>query len=303
MRVLNIGSLNIDYVYRVSRFIRAHETMPVMSRSVHCGGKGLNQSIAAAKAGLSVYHAGMIGPEGGILRDMLAENGVDTSFVRSGEEPGGHTVIQVTDDGENCILLYGGTNRMLTTEFVDETLAGFSPGDALILQNEVNLMPYILRRAADKGMRVAFNAAPMDASVLSYPLETVAWLVVNEVEGAALAGCEAPEAILDALCARYPDTAIVLTLGADGAMLRDSYGTIAVPAYPVTPVDTTGAGDTFLGYFLSGALNGATSAEAMRFASAASAITILRPGAADSIPRRREVLAAVERGALTQTGE
>ena len=138
MNVVNFGSLNIDHVYAVDHFCRAGETIHTKSYTQNAGGKGLNQSIAAAKAGLQVWHAGLVGTGGAPLLDALQRYGVDTGLIRALDQPCGHTVIQVTEAGENCILLYGGTNTCLTESFVDETLCRFAPGDVLLLQNEVN---------------------------------------------------------------------------------------------------------------------------------------------------------------------
>ena len=220
MKVLCVGSLNLDYTYQVDHFVRPGETLAARARSVHCGGKGLNQSIAAAKAGLQVWHAGLVGTGGAPLLDALQRYGVDTGLIRALDQPCGHTVIQVTEAGENCILLYGGTNTCLTESFVDETLCRFAPGDVLLLQNEVNGIPYLIRQAVRRGLRVAFNAAPIAPEVADYPLELLSWLVINEGEGAALAGTQAPADILDRLAQRCPDTQLLLTLGAGGSVCR-----------------------------------------------------------------------------------
>ena len=153
MKVLCVGSLNLDYTYQVDHFVRPGETLAARARSVHCGGKGLNQSIAAAKAGLQVWHAGLVGTGGAPLLDALQRYGVDTGLIRALDQPCGHTVIQVTEAGENCILLYGGTNTCLTESFVDETLCRFAPGDVLLLQNEVNGIPYLIRQAVRRGLQ------------------------------------------------------------------------------------------------------------------------------------------------------
>ena len=287
MKVLCVGSLNLDYTYQVDHFVRPGETLAARARSVHCGGKGLNQSIAAAKAGLQVWHAGLVG----------------TGLIRALDQPCGHTVIQVTEAGENCILLYGGTNTCLTESFVDETLCRFAPGDVLLLQNEVNGIPYLIRQAVRRGLRVAFNAAPMAPEVADYPLELLSWLVINEGEGAALAGTQAPADILDRLAQRCPDTQLLLTLGAGGSVCRAGGETWSCGVFPVRPVDTTAAGDTFLGYYLGALLAGAPIPEALRLSSAASALCIQRRGAADAIPLLEEVRAALAAGSLGEMGK
>ncbi len=289
MKVVNFGSLNIDYTYRVEKFIQPGETKAVKGLTVNCGGKGLNQSVALARAGAQVFHAAFIGPEGSFLVDKLRESGVDVDFIRPAEANCGHAIIQVNDAGQNCILIYPGTNTMLTMEYVEEILSQFAPGDLVLLQNETNLVAEIMEAAARRGLQVAFNAAPMDDKVAGYPLEKVKWLFVNETEGAALSGETEYEAIAAALRRRYPQVNLVLTLGGDGCLYAGEEGSFRVPANMVKAVDTTAAGDTFTGFFLRAALEGSSPEEAMTIANKASAIAVTRPGAADSIPTWAEV--------------
>ena len=150
MKVLNYGSLNVDYVYSVDHIIVGGETQHSSKLEVFSGGKGLNQSIALAKAGVTVYHAGIVGTDGDILLDACKEAGVNTKYIRRLPVKGGHTMIQVDKNAQNCIILYGGTNQMQTKEFVDEVLADFGEGDYLILQNEINMLDYIIDQAMRK---------------------------------------------------------------------------------------------------------------------------------------------------------
>ncbi len=289
MKILNLGSLNIDYVYRVDKFILPGETKSSLSLNKNCGGKGLNQSIAAAKAGNEVYHAAYLGNDGQMLKDVLAENGVNVDMIKEHEETSGHAIIQVDDNGQNCILLYGGTNQCLTKEFIDEALDSFGNEGLVLLQNETNLVGYIIDRAAEKGLQIALNAAPMNEKVLSYPLEKLTWLIVNEVEGKQIAGCEKDEEILDILKKKYPACKILLTLGSKGACCYDGTQLYTIGCHRVNVVDTTAAGDTFTGYFLYGMLNGYSVGDALRLATTASAICVGRDGAAASVPLKAEV--------------
>ena len=150
MKVLNYGSLNVDYVYSVDHIIVGGETQHSSKLEVFSGGKGLNQSIALAKAGVPVYHAGIVGSDGDILLDACKEAGVNTKYIRRLPVKGGHTMIQVDKNAQNCIILYGGTNQMQTREFVDEVLADFGEGDYLLLQNEINMLDYIIDQAYEK---------------------------------------------------------------------------------------------------------------------------------------------------------
>lgn len=297
MRILNFGSLNVDYVYQVDEFLQPGETKLADSRSVQPGGKGLNQSIALARAGAEVHHAGALGDDGALLQRTLEEAGVNTGSLRRLDAAGGHTVIQVNSKGENCILLYGGTNQMLTEEYVDDALSRFGSGDLLLLQNETNLIGYIMERAHQRGMKIAFNAAPMDERALAYPLGVVSWLIVNEIEGAALAGVEREQDVLRVLAEKYPHAAIVLTLGSRGCLYAKGDTAIEQPAHDVVRVvDTTAAGDVFVGYFLEAVMRGAPARDALQRASAASALAIQKPGAANSIPAAAEVERALQSG-------
>ena len=292
MKVLNFGSCNIDYVYHMDQFIRPGETKPCLRLDQNCGGKGLNQSIALAQAGTSVYHAGLIGPEGEFLRKKLQSKGVDTGFVRIGTGASGHAIIQVDENGQNCIILYGGTNQQITPGFVDEVLSQFDAGDILVLQNEISNIPYLIDKASEKGLRIAFNAAPYHDTVRSYPLEKVEWLIVNEVEGGGLSGESEYEKIAQTLMSLYPGTSIMLTLGKAGCIYCSRGQTLRQPACLVDAVDTTAAGDTFIGYFVRGIAEGLPMQETLKLATVASAISVTRPGAADSVPAYEEVLAS-----------
>ncbi len=292
MKILNMGSMNIDYIYQMAHFIQPGETQSCETLTLGCGGKGLNQSVALARAGAETYHAGFIGAEGVFLKEKLEEKGVHTEWIRFGSGPSGHAIIQVTPSGQNAIILYGGANRQFTEAYIDEVLSAFAPGDIVVLQNEINHIPYIMERACEQGLRVAFNAAPYNDQIRDYPLEKAQWLIVNEVEGGGLSGETGYEAIADKLLAMYPHMKVLLTLGADGCMYRSRTERVDCCACHVAAVDTTAAGDTFIGYFLKGVGEGMDVAASLRLATVASAISVTRPGAADSIPAYDEVMAS-----------
>ena len=278
MRILNFGSLNVDYVYAVDHFVRAGETLDAASRRVMPGGKGLNQSVALARAGARVCHAGCYGAEGAFLRDLLGENGVDTSLLEPVDGMQGHAVIQVDGNGENCILLFGGSNRMLTEAQIERTLSGFGAEDWLVLQNEVNLLPRIVDAGHARGMRVALNPSPYDAALSDVDFSKLSWLLVNEVEAAQISGCDDPERAWDALHALYPALSVLITLGGRGSVAHRAgdggVETVRQSAFPVRAVDTTAAGDTFTGYFIAALSEGRPLAECMRRASMAAAISV-----------------------------
>jgi len=289
-RILNIGSINIDYVYTVPHFVRAGETLSSTSRQIFPGGKGMNQSIALARAGGDVTHAGMIGSDGTYLLDILKDAGVHTGLIAQSSGPTGHTVIQVTPEGENCILLYSGANQELDEAFVDKVLAPFAEGDILILQNEVSCVPYAMKAAKDKGMKIAFNPSPFGPEILDYPLHLVDWWLLNEIEGSALTGKNNPHDMLAVMGSMYPDGVVVLTLGEEGVMCRSGGDVFSHGSYSVKVLDTTAAGDTFTGYFISSIARGKGIEEALRLASVAASISVSRQGAAVSIPFWDEVV-------------
>ena len=294
MKVLCFGSLNIDNVYSVPHFITRGETLAANSLKVFSGGKGLNQSVALAKAGLNVFHAGAIGEEGLYLVKELEAANVNTSFIEKLKDvQTGHTIIQNNDDGDNCIILFGGANRAITKTHVDNVLNNFSKGDALVLQNEINNLEYIAEKAQERGMIIVLNPSPMEENII--PLFKYAdYLLLNEVEAGQFLNKdisnETPEKISEMLREKLPDAKIVLTLGTQGAVYSDGKISFHQPAVRVKAVDTTAAGDTFTGFFLAGIFEGQTPQWAMKFATNASAIAVTRHGAAPSIPSREEVL-------------
>lgn len=294
MNVVNFGSLNLDHVYAVDHFCRAGETIHTAGYTQNAGGKGLNQSIAVARSGQTLCHAGMLGAGGEPLAQLLEGCGVDLRYLGRTETPQGHAIIQVQPDGQNCIFLYGGSNQAVTPEDIDAVLSHFAPGDYLLMQNELSNFTYLLRAAVGRGLRVVLNASPISEEVLAADLTGVDWLVVNEIECAAIAGCSTPKEGYAALRARYPGLGILLTLGSEGSVSWKDGVEIRQCAYPVQAVDTTGAGDTFMGYFVGCLAQGMERKDAMQYAAMAASIAVTRPGAAPSIPMMAEVRAAVE---------
>ena len=290
MKIINFGSLNIDKVYAVDHIAAPGETVSATGLTLNAGGKGLNQSIAAARAGAQVLHAGAIGPDGAFLEQLLQDNGVDTSPLLHVEGESGHAVIQVDAAGQNSIVVFGGANHALTEDYVHQVLNQAQPGDIVLLQNEINVVEPVLRTALLKGLTVCFNPSPIPTEPLPYNLVDI--FLVNETEAAALADLPAgsePETILDNLGWAYPRSTIVLTLGEKGVLCRSDGGNNGQKASPVSAVDTTAAGDTFTGYFLAGLCQGKDLTLCLKEAAAAAALAVSRPGAAPSIPAREEV--------------
>ena len=294
MRVLNMGSLNIDYVYSVDHIILPGETEATGSRNVFLGGNGINQSCALAKAGVEVWHGGLIGEEGKMFLDACDEYGVNRTFIRTVDGPNGHTVIQIDKNAQNSILLFGGANQKWTKEFIDEILENFTAEDILLLQNEVNLLPYMVDKAYEKGMTIVLNPSPFNEKLNSVDMSKISIFILNEVEGFQLTGENDPEKILSKAHALYPNAKIMLTLGKDGAVYSDGTQKVYQPIFKVQAVDTTAAGDTFTGYFLAGLVEGLPIAEVLKMCAKASSICVTRPGAVPSVPYRAEVMDALK---------
>ena len=293
MRILNFGSCNIDYVYSMNHIVTVGETITTRNLELFPGGKGLNQSIATARAGAEVFHAGCLGNDGGMLKEILLNSGVNISFLKDVDEKNGHAIIQVSDDGDNSIFIYPGSNSMITRDFVDEVLENFSSDDIILLQNEINDIGYIIEKAHEKGMCVVFNPSPINEIISQIDLGMISYLILNEVEAKEITGVKDVEEQLTYFEGKYPKLNVILTLGKRGSvMLRDGK-LLRQDAYKVTAVDTTAAGDTFTGYFLAGLAVGVDDKTALMRASTASAISVSKKGAAPSIPMLDEVLRTV----------
>lgn len=295
MRVLNFGSLNIDYVYKVDHITREGETQHSLQLKTFAGGKGLNQSIAMAKAGVAVCHAGLIGKDGSLLLETCRAEGIDTMYIKEIGGASGHAIIQVDKSALNGILVHAGANGMITRDYVDQVLADFGEGDLLVLQNEISLLSDIIELAAAKKMTIILNPSPIDEQVLNCDLSRISLFIMNETEGSLIAGGrEQPEDILDYMMERYPAAAVVLTLGSKGSYYCDHERRVFQPVYQTTAVDTTAAGDTFSGYFIRGMVRNLPVERSLKMAACAAAIAVSREGASASIPMADEVEAQLD---------
>ena len=294
MKVLNIGSMNLDHVYTVDHIVEPGETQSSTQLQLFLGGKGMNQSVALAKAGVEVYQGGMIGEDGGVFLDACREYGIHADYIRTVDARTGHAIIQIDKNAQNCILLYGGANQALTEAYVDEVISQFDSGDILLLQNEVNLLPYIVDRGYAQGMKIVLNPSPFDDKLKAVDMTKISLFLLNEIEGYQLTGCREPDAIIDSIRERFPHAAVVLTLGSDGAVYADQSCKHFQPIFPVKAVDTTAAGDTFTGYFIAGLAQGMEIPDILRMSAKASSIAVSRAGAVPSIPYRNEVIASLE---------
>ena len=295
MNIINFGSCNIDYVYKLSHFVKPGETIKSDNLNRFPGGKGLNQSIAAARSGLKVYHAGCIGKDGEFLKNVLTESHVDITYLKISDVQTGHAIIQVDDKGENCIILYSGSNYMLDKDYIDYVLREFSSNDIVLLQNEINNVEYIIESAYKKGMAVILNPSPFNNALTKVNLDMVSILMLNEIEGFEFSKETEPTKICNYFKSKYPNLKIVLTLGSEGSIYSDKNETIFCPSFSVPVIDTTSAGDTFTGYFICGMINGMKTYETLKFASAASALAVSKNGASSSIPYKSEVESAIKK--------
>ena len=290
MKILNFGSCNIDYVYSIDHIVKAGETETTFDMQIFPGGKGLNQSIAAAGAGACVYHAGCIGYGGDILQEILSNSNVDISYLKKIEEKSGHAIIQVSADGENSIFLFPGSNKMVTKEYIDLVLENFDGEDLVLLQNEISNVDYIVEKAFEKGMCIIFNPSPLNEKLAAIDFAKLSYIILNEIEIMGISGCDTPREGLAYVKRKYPHLKVVLTLGSKGCIYQDILNELYQPAYKAETVDTTAAGDTFTGYFVAELSLGNGCGDSLKIASAAAAVAVSRKGAAPSIPKRKEVL-------------
>ena len=290
MQIINYGSMNFDRTYRMNRFPAMGETMQTRELICGCGGKGLNQSIAASRAGAAVLHVGTIGFDGSTLEEELRDNGVDTSRLFHVNSEQGHALILVDDEGNNEILVHRGSNQMIGEDEIQEIIRTIPEPSLVVLQNELPCAHTMIDLAYEDGHTVVFNASPVNDEVLqSVDLNHVHWLLINEVEGNQLTGSSDPDAIIFRLRQQFPKINIVLTLGTNGSICQFGDEQYRYGSYEVPVTDTTGAGDAYTGYFIAGLARNEHPREAMIRATLAAGISVTRPGASAAIPLREEV--------------
>jgi ribokinase len=292
MKVLVYGSLNIDLIFEVDHIVLPGETVSGVSFARNAGGKGANQAAALAKAGLDVFMAGKIGRDGEFLLRLLRSYGVDTGNVSVYEGDTGNALIQVDRNGQNAIVLYAGGNGAIDLCEVENVIQAFDRGDCLVVQNEIARTKEIIAAAKKRGLKIHLNPSPYNENIEALPLDDVDCFFVNELEGASLAGLskDAPFSdVLDALVKRFPMAEIILTAGSNGAYYGQGGVREYAPIVDAPVVDTTGAGDTFTGYFLASRAKGLGVREALETASKASSIAVSRKGAMESVPYAKEV--------------
>ena len=286
MKILNFGSINKDFVYLVENFVQSGQTISSKKYEVFLGGKGLNQRVALAHSGANIYHAGCINKNDDSIIIQLNKWGVNTDNIIKVEDPTGHAIIQVNDNGENSIIIHGGANHSISSEQIENTLNKFKSGDILVLQNEINKIEEIINRGYEIGMKIFLNPAPFTKEIINYPLQKLDTLIFNESEGFGLSSGEQDKTkILKYLSKKYPSTKLLLTLGKKGSIYIYNNKVIEIPANKVNSVDTTAAGDTYIGYFISSYYKNNEVKESMEIASKAASISTTKMGGAISIPK------------------
>lgn len=314
IRVFVVGSLNLDTTLTVSHHPAPGETIAASSRSRSIGGKGANQAIAAARAGATVAMVGAVGwdADATAIVDGLTRAGVDTDGVQRQPGESGAAVVVVAADGENLIVISAGANAAIDLDTVDGALGTVHPGDVVVLQNEIPpaATTFAAGRARKLGAHIIWNAAPAPTDRAEIP-EAIDTLVVNEGELAAVAhllglmpeSSAAESSPAESSAGASPAeasravVAVARELGVDVVCTRGAAGVVAViggqqydiPSPAVTAVDTTAAGDTFVGYFA--ALAPQSPSEHLRVSAAAGAAAVTRAGAAASIPGPADVAA------------
>ncbi len=288
MTIYNLGSINIDYIYGLPHLVTAGETIAASRYVSALGGKGANQSIAIAKAGGTVFHAGMIHSDDEKWLKPLHAAGVNTDAVLRGDIPTGHAIVAVDNEsehqGENQIILAPLSNQALPSDLIGELLETAVAGDWALAQNETNLTAEFLTAAKSKGLHICYSAAPFVVDTTLALLPLVDLLIVNQIEAEALSEATGkPVHEMD-----IPH--LIVTRGADGAHYSGIDGQFHIPALNVTAVDTTGAGDTYLGYVLAQLDQNMPIQDAMRIATAAAAIQVTRHGASAAIPDMAETI-------------
>ena len=288
-KIINFGSINIDHVYRVPHLVKPGETLSSLDLVTGLGGKGANQSVAIARAGVSVAHVGRVFKGDRWAVALLASTGVDTDNIALIEGASGHAIIQVDDQGENAIVLHGGANQSFSIADIESALNRNQQARYLLMQNETNLLAETFELAQAKGIKIVLNPAPMTDNIKDLPLAKLDTLIVNQGEAEALCGAADIDQMTQQMAALAPQTRVVVTLGGDGAMLLANGEVTHMNSPNVDVVDTTGAGDTFVGYFLAGVAEGMNDHDALQRACLAGSIAVTRQGAITAIPDRSEV--------------
>ena len=288
-KIIVIGSFNLDFVFLVDRFVLPKETYHAHGMEMHFGGKGFNQAVALGRSYPQVFYAANVNEKEKYLRDVLKENHVNDKFLRLVTSPTGMAFIQVNKEGENAILLNKGANFKFDLEQFVEILSHFNEGDTLVLQNEINELKTLIDLAHNRHLKIALNQSPFNQDILKLPLQYIDYLFINELEGEMLTNKKETDEILEVCKTLIPNCEVVLTLGSQGACVLKDNQITKKNTYKVEAIDSTGAGDTFTGFYLSSRVQNKSIEESLQMANAAAALSVTKKGAMDSIPSLDEV--------------
>ena len=296
-KVVVVGSLNMDLVTRASRLPRAGETLIGQSFSTVPGGKGANQAVASARLGAEVAMIGCVGSDayGLQLRDALLVEGIDCQAVSCVDGSSGVALIVVDDSSQNAIVIVAGSNGELTPASLQAADAVLQAADVIVCQLEVPLetVGYALKRGRELGKTVILNPAPASGPLPAQWYASIDYLIPNESEATALSGVTVDSLDSAKLAAAQLIKAgaakVIITLSAQGALFSDGNRVEHLAAPNVKAVDTTAAGDTFVGGFAAALAHGKSEAEAIRFGQVAAALSVTRAGAQPSIPTLHDV--------------
>lgn len=290
-KVVVIGSANADLIVEVARRPDGGETIAGSELATASGGKGANQATALGLLGADVAFLGCVGRDGHgeLLRASLAGAGVDVSGLAGVGRATSVALIVVTPDGENSIIVTDGANREVTAAFLAEHEAAWRDADVVVMQLEVpaEAVAFMAAECGRRGIRFVLNLAPA-AAVPDEVLHACDPLVLNESEAALLLGRSATDDVVDALLALGPRS-VVVTLGAQGAVAGEGASRLSQPAERVEVVDTTGAGDAFVGGLVRELADGGSLAAGLRLGVRAAAVAVRGRGAASSYGPMREL--------------
>lgn len=297
MRILNYGSLYAEYIYHVDHLPSPDHEAKVLSVELKPGGRGFLQSVALARAGALVYHAGIVGKGGAFLPELLRKFNADADRVTEDSASGSHVIIEKDKSGASIRAVSPGVNLSISSQKIEDDMFFFESGDWLLLQNEINTdaMKTAMYLAKEKGMKIALNPSPFGPEIFELPLKLVDILILNLSEASKLTKLNDPVKISDALLKNYPETAAVMTLGSDGSVYRDAKNLLYQNVYPFVPADLTARGDTFTGFYMAGVLAELPPEECLRRAAMAASIAVSRAGSYESIPDKKEVTEHLER--------
>lgn len=292
-KIFVVGSINVDYVMEITHLPLLGETLPSQSFLMNFGGKGANQAVALAKQNEEVYLIGCVGQDtmGKDSIQSLNQYGVHTDFIKTIEHQNTGLAFILVENHNNRILLHAGANQNIQKQQVLEALSLAKPNDYLLVQLETNLdmVYFAIHEAQKRKMNVVFNPAPVQSIDMEI-LDFIDILIVNEIECEMLLHCKYDQKEqVQSFINKHQIAYFIVTLGEKGAMVYHQQDVTSYPAHAVKVVDTTAAGDTFIGAFLSEWIRTANLSQSMQYAIVASALTCTHIGAQKSIQSREEV--------------